>query len=79
MHADRNPNEGMPDVGPLRPERTKFKNIDWIAYESVHKKYLSIGETEIEFPNFSIDCQSRGISKVERFFRLLILIRKSFV
>ncbi|KAL6424370.1 hypothetical protein ACFW04_009865 [Cataglyphis niger] len=39
-----NPNEGTPDPGPLgsRPERTKVKNIDWIAYEAVHKKYLSI-------------------------------------
>ncbi|XP_061935415.1 neuroligin-1 isoform X3 [Apis cerana] len=37
-----NPNEGTPDVGPMRPERTKLKNIDWIAYETVHKKYLSI-------------------------------------
>ncbi|KAG5314035.1 NLGN1 protein, partial [Acromyrmex insinuator] len=39
-----NPNEGTPDPGPLgsRPERTKFKNIDWTAYEAVHKKYLSI-------------------------------------
>ncbi|XP_070148712.1 neuroligin 3 isoform X1 [Polyergus mexicanus] len=39
-----NPNEGTPDLGPLgsRPERTKVKNIDWIAYEAVHKKYLSI-------------------------------------
>ncbi|XP_026667487.1 neuroligin-4, X-linked-like isoform X2 [Ceratina calcarata] len=36
-----NPNKGTPDVG-LRPERTKFKNIDWVAYEAVHKKYLSI-------------------------------------
>ncbi|XP_047356758.1 neuroligin-4, X-linked isoform X2 [Vespa velutina] len=39
-----NPNEGTPDPGPMgsRPERTKFKNIDWTAYEAVHKKYLSI-------------------------------------
>lgn len=43
-NVDRNPNEGTPDVGPMRPERTKLKNIDWIAYETVHKKYLSIGE-----------------------------------
>jgi len=43
----RNPNEGTPEPGPLssRPERTKFKNIDWIAYEAVHKKYLSIGKS----------------------------------
>lgn len=44
MCVCRNPNEGTPDVGPMRPERTKLKNIDWIAYETVHKKYLSIGE-----------------------------------
>ncbi|XP_053972996.1 neuroligin-4, Y-linked [Hylaeus anthracinus] len=37
-----NPNEGTPDLGPMGPERTKFKNIGWVAYEAVHKKYLSI-------------------------------------
>ncbi|XP_043471342.1 neuroligin-4, Y-linked-like [Leptopilina heterotoma] len=39
-----NPNEGTVDYGPQnsRPERTKLKNIDWTAYEAVHKKYLSI-------------------------------------
>ncbi|KAG7205917.1 hypothetical protein KM043_007844 [Ampulex compressa] len=39
-----NPNDGTPDPGPMgsRPERTKVKNLDWIAYEAVHKKYLSI-------------------------------------
>ncbi|XP_078052474.1 neuroligin 3 [Augochlora pura] len=44
-----NPNEGTSnlgslrsDLGPMRSERNKFKNIDWAAYEAVHKKYLSI-------------------------------------
>ncbi|XP_033221230.1 neuroligin-4, Y-linked [Belonocnema kinseyi] len=39
-----NPNEGIIDFGPLnsRPDRAKLKNIDWTAYEVVHKKYLSI-------------------------------------
>lgn len=49
VYANRNPNEGTPDAAMLRTERTKLKNIDWIAYETVHKKYLSIGEAEIEF------------------------------
>uniref|UniRef100_A0A8D9E0V9 Neuroligin-4, Y-linked n=1 Tax=Cacopsylla melanoneura TaxID=428564 RepID=A0A8D9E0V9_9HEMI len=26
----------------VRAERSKFKNIEWTAYESVHKKYLSL-------------------------------------
>ena len=45
MFISRNPNEGTVDFGTLnsRPERTKLKNIDWTAYEAVHKKYLSIG------------------------------------
>ncbi|XP_015185161.1 PREDICTED: neuroligin-4, Y-linked [Polistes dominula] len=39
-----NPNEGTLDPGSIgsRPDRTKVKNIDWTAYEAVHKKYLSI-------------------------------------
>ncbi|XP_076644775.1 neuroligin 3 [Halictus rubicundus] len=44
-----NPNEGTSelgslrsDLGSMRSERNKFKNIDWAAYEAVHKKYLSI-------------------------------------
>ncbi|XP_046472478.1 neuroligin 3 [Neodiprion pinetum] len=39
-----NPNEGTPEPGPSnsRPERTKLKNIEWTAYEAVHKKYLNI-------------------------------------
>ncbi|XP_016844069.1 neuroligin-4, Y-linked isoform X2 [Nasonia vitripennis] len=39
-----NPNEGTPEPGApsARPERTKLKNLEWTAYEAVHKKYLSI-------------------------------------
>ncbi|KAI5716987.1 hypothetical protein M8J76_015645 [Diaphorina citri] len=41
-----NPNDAQ-DGGDMvhntvRAERTKFKNIEWTAYESVHKKYLSL-------------------------------------
>ncbi|XP_044267511.1 neuroligin-4, Y-linked [Tribolium madens] len=34
-----NPNE--PPEG-VRQERNRFKNIDWTAYEAVHKKYLNL-------------------------------------
>ncbi|XP_023246334.1 neuroligin-4, Y-linked [Copidosoma floridanum] len=39
-----NPNEGTPEPGSpaTRPERTKLKNLEWTAYENVHKTYLSI-------------------------------------
>ncbi|XP_058801825.1 neuroligin-4, Y-linked isoform X2 [Phymastichus coffea] len=37
-----NPNEGTPEPGSTRPERTKIKNLEWTAYEAVHKKYLFI-------------------------------------
>uniref|UniRef100_A0ABD2XF24 Carboxylesterase type B domain-containing protein n=1 Tax=Trichogramma kaykai TaxID=54128 RepID=A0ABD2XF24_9HYME len=39
-----NPNEGTPEPGsPVsRPERSKLKNLEWTAYEAVHKKYISI-------------------------------------
>ncbi|CAH2990383.1 unnamed protein product [Chilo suppressalis] len=39
-----NPNEGQ-DSDPIRvgrQERSRLKNIEWTAYEAVHKKYLSI-------------------------------------
>lgn len=32
-----------------RQERSRFKNIEWTAYEAVHKKYLNLGEC-IFFP-----------------------------
>ncbi|KAL1140301.1 hypothetical protein AAG570_000233, partial [Ranatra chinensis] len=39
-----NPNEPQEaDMGHvLRQERSRFKNIEWTAYEAVHKKYLSL-------------------------------------
>ncbi|XP_011501614.1 PREDICTED: neuroligin-4, Y-linked [Ceratosolen solmsi marchali] len=39
-----NPNVGTPEPGlpNSRPERTKLKNLEWTAYEAMHKKYLSI-------------------------------------
>lgn len=27
-----------------RQERNKLKNIEWTAYEAVHKKYLNLGK-----------------------------------
>lgn len=35
----RNPNEQQDNR-----DRGKIKNVEWTAYESVHKKYLNIGE-----------------------------------
>jgi len=42
----RNPNEPQePDlVHGVRQERNRFKNIEWTAYEAVHKKYLNLGQ-----------------------------------
>lgn len=40
----RNPNEPQDAElvhGP-RGERNRFKNIEWTAYEAVHKKYLNL-------------------------------------
>lgn len=43
-----NPNEPVEPESPAlhagRAERNRFKNIEWTAYEAVHKKYLSIGK-----------------------------------
>lgn len=37
-----NPNEQL-ENDHVR-DRTRFKNIEWTPYESVHKKYLNLGE-----------------------------------
>jgi len=44
----RNPNEPQePDlVHGVRQERNRFKNIEWTAYEAVHKKYLNLGKSK---------------------------------
>lgn len=42
-----NPNDPGPNQESQRstlPDRARLKNIEWTAYESVHKKYLSLGE-----------------------------------
>lgn len=44
MFFDRNPNEAQ-ESDPIRAgrqERVRMKNIEWTAYEAVHKKYLNI-------------------------------------
>uniref|UniRef100_A0ABD2XG72 Carboxylesterase type B domain-containing protein n=1 Tax=Trichogramma kaykai TaxID=54128 RepID=A0ABD2XG72_9HYME len=53
-----NPNEGTPEPGsPVsRPERSKLKNLEWTAYEAVHKKYISI-------ENLSAFTASRAIAR----------------
>lgn len=44
---DRNPNVSPDTEHENRPERSRLKNIDWAAYESVHKRYLLLGESSI--------------------------------
>lgn len=45
----RNPNEPPEaDISHgARQERNRFKNIEWTAYEAVHKKYLNLGMSPI--------------------------------
>jgi len=38
-----NPNEQMETEHGSRQERSRYKTIEWTAYESVHKKYLNFG------------------------------------
>lgn len=40
----RNPNEASEPERGGRQEKTRLKNIEWTPYESVHKKYLNLGE-----------------------------------
>lgn len=42
-----NPNEQMESDHGSRQERSRYKTIDWTAYESVHKKYLNFGKFSI--------------------------------
>lgn len=44
----RNPNEPPEPEHGGRQERNRFKNIEWTPYESVHKKYLNLGELKDE-------------------------------
>jgi len=39
-----NPNEQMETEHGSRQERSRYKTIEWTAYESVHKKYLNFGK-----------------------------------
>lgn len=41
----RNPNEPQEaePVHGIRQEKNRFKNIEWVPYEVIHKKYLSLG------------------------------------
>jgi hypothetical protein len=38
-----NPNEPQDQDMLHKQEHGRFKNIEWTAYETVHKKYLSLG------------------------------------
>lgn len=40
----RNPNEPPQPEHGGRQEKSRFKNIEWTPYETVHKKYLNLGE-----------------------------------
>lgn len=39
----RNPNEQQ-EIDHARQDKARFKNVEWTAYEEVHKKYLNLGE-----------------------------------
>lgn len=39
-----NPNEPPEPEHGGRQEKSRFKNIEWTPYETVHKKYLNLGE-----------------------------------
>jgi len=59
----RNPNEPAEADGSHggRQERSRFKNIEWTAYESIHKKYLSIGKSHIvQSISYGILCPRLG-------------------
>lgn len=51
-HTHRNPNEPPEPEHGGRQEKSRFKNIEWTAYESVHKKYLNLGECENDSIHF---------------------------
>lgn len=44
----RNPNDPGPSQGlhqkNSQTDRNRMKNIEWTPYETVHKKYLSLGK-----------------------------------
>lgn len=44
-----NPNEPQETepVHGVRQDRNRFKNIEWTAYEAVHKKYLNLGKAKL--------------------------------
>lgn len=48
-----NPNEPQEAVetssSTRSSDRSRFKNIEWTAYEAVHKKYLNLGKTKVFF------------------------------
>lgn len=46
--AHRNPNEPPEPEHGGRQEKSRFKNIEWTPYETVHKKYLNLGEYHID-------------------------------
>lgn len=39
-----NPNESLEPEHGGRQEKSRLKNIEWTPYETVHKKYLNLGE-----------------------------------
>lgn len=43
-----NPNEQMENDHGSRQERSRYKTIEWTAYESVHKKYLNFGKFNLK-------------------------------
>ena len=44
ISASRTPNNPVEtDTYGARPDKNRIKNIEWTAYENVHKKYLILG------------------------------------
>lgn len=46
MNTFSNPNEAqrMESILPISRERNKYKSIVWDEYDTLHQKYLEIGE-----------------------------------
>lgn len=50
-----NPNESPEPEHGGRQEKSRLKNIEWTPYETVHKKYLNLGECLLMISLPSID------------------------
>lgn len=53
-----NPNEPQDQDMLHKQEHGRFKNIEWTAYETVHKKYLSLGTLADKIPGIIIPTEN---------------------